>query len=101
MACTAQSPGLLTPAINSVSNPLASRQRNDCDQGVPPVKAAYAAALRACEKGAEWKRGTELFDNYLEVRRLFLNKESPLRDAIFVVVANLESMYVCMYGHHI
>ncbi|CAM9103327.1 unnamed protein product [Ascophyllum nodosum] len=35
-------------------------------EGVPPVKAAYAAALRACEKGAEWKRGTELFDNYLE-----------------------------------
>lgn len=38
-------------------------------QGVPPVKAAYAAALRACAKGAEWERGTQLLDNYLEVRR--------------------------------
>ncbi|CAM9457142.1 unnamed protein product, partial [Laminaria digitata] len=35
-------------------------------QGVPPVKAAYAAALRACAKGAEWERGTQLLDNYLE-----------------------------------
>lgn len=36
-------------------------------QGVPTVKAAYGAALRACAKGADWQRGTQLLDNYLEV----------------------------------
>lgn len=36
-------------------------------QGVPPVKAAYEAALRACAKGADWERSMQLLDNYLEV----------------------------------
>lgn len=37
-------------------------------QGVPPEQAAYVAALRACAKGAEWQRGTQLLDDYLQVR---------------------------------
>lgn len=37
-------------------------------KGVPPVKAAYAAALRACAKGAEWERSTQLLDNYVKVK---------------------------------
>lgn len=37
-------------------------------QGVPTVKAAYGAAMRACAKGADWERGMQLLDNYLEAR---------------------------------
>lgn len=37
-------------------------------QGAPRMKVAYEAALRACAKGAEWERGTELLDEYIRVQ---------------------------------
>ena len=66
-------PVRLFPAVNGpTSRPPVPAQ------GVPTVKAAYGAALRACAKGADWERGTQLLDNYLEARERRLRRLRPL-----------------------
>lgn len=54
--------------MNIFLAPVPRRLSASTKQGVPQVKAAYFAALRACAKGADWERAIQLLDNYLKVR---------------------------------
>lgn len=63
----------LTPTYTARSRlPPHRGFRHVSAKGTPPVKAAYEAALKACAKGAEWSRGLELLNEYIEVTRCLL-----------------------------